>query len=108
MAQLQIRGNYRGRSRSRWGYNKRPETGLRLGPRDQQWNSGRGDNITPGCGNAHAFGVLGKGSDTNNRGIQCFRRHRFGHEALVCRGGHKGQSLKYIMEARDPGEFQKK
>ena len=82
VAQSQNNSNYRGSERGRWGYNKRPENGPRLGPRNQQF-SGRGDNVTPGGSNAHAFGTSWEGGVINNCGIKCFQCHGFGHVALV-------------------------
>ena len=62
VAQSQIKNSYIGRGRGRWDYNKIPENGPGLGPRNQQGNSGRGDNVTPGRSNARTFGALGEGS----------------------------------------------
>ena len=90
--------------RSRRGYNKRPENGPRLGPRDQRF-SGRGENVTPGGSNAHAFGTSWQGGVVKDRGNKCFRCHGFGHVALGYKRRTEGQSFKCIREARDPGDF---
>ena len=98
--------NYRGRGRGRWGYNKRPEYGPRLGSRDQYQNSGRSDNIIPGVNNAHTSGTLGRGSNNSNHGIQCYRCHGFGHVALGCRGGQKGSPLNASGKRATPATSQ--